>query len=56
MDVLDVRCGKREERRMMMLVSGIRDRCSGGRLLSQELLSATGGKDQRDRDCVAILK
>lgn len=35
-DVLDVRCGKREER---MLVSGTRDRSSGGRLLTQELLS-----------------
>ena len=34
--VLDVGCSEREER---MLVSGTRDRCSGCRLLTQELLS-----------------
>ena len=35
-DVLDVGCSEREER---MLVGGSRDRYSGGRLLTQELLS-----------------
>ena len=35
-DVLDVGCGKREER---MFVSGTIDLCSDGRLLTQELLS-----------------
>ena len=35
-DILDVGCGERKER---MLVGGTRDRCIGGRLLTQELLS-----------------